>query len=208
LYSFEKEHPSLDPVIKTLLRAYAGIFDQSSPISEKVIAHLLKKDIEEVKQQLLQLHQAGIIDYQPQKDTPQLLLLRNRIKAEDIRINMIEYNKRKEQFQKRMKQMVDYIKEEVQCRSRIIGFYFGDSEIRACGVCDNCLKQKATPLTKEEFDGLHHRIIHIVRNEPLYTKDLLLKLNGVKKEKAWKVIEFLQAENKIEMDSNGWVRLK
>jgi len=37
---------------------------------------------------------------------------------------------------------------------------------------------------------------------------LLLKLSGVKKEKAWKVLEFLQAENEIEMDKSGWVRLK
>ena len=48
----------------------------------------------------------------------------------------------------------------------------------------------------------------MIKFESLHTKDLLLKLNGIKKEKAWKVIEFLQAENKIEMDKNGWVRLK
>ena len=55
---------------------------------------------------------------------------------------------------------------------------------------------------------LHHRIINMVKYEALPAKDLLLKLNRVKKEKAWKVIEFLQAENKIEMDSTGIVRLK
>jgi ATP-dependent DNA helicase RecQ len=37
---------------------------------------------------------------------------------------------------------------------------------------------------------------------------LLEKLNGVGKEKAWKVIEFLQAENKIEMDRAGLIKLK
>lgn len=208
LYEFEKTNPQLEPCIKTLLRAYEGIFDQPTSISEKVIAGLMKKDAEEVKKDLLLLNQAGIIAYQPQKDTPQLYLLRNRIKAEDIRIDMVAYNKRKEQFQRRMKQMVTYVKEEAECRSRIIGSYFGDAAIRACGICDNCLKQKAAALTKEEFEALHHRIINIVKYESLHTKDLLLKLNGIKKEKAWKVIEFLQAENKIEMDKNGWVKLK
>ena len=168
----------------------------------------MKKDADEVKKQLTQLHQAGIIEYQPQKDTPQLLLLRNRIKAEDITINMTAYNKRKEQFQRRMKQMVSYVKEEGECRSRITGSYFGDSNIRSCGICDNCLRQKAATLSKEEFEILHHRIINMVKYDSLHTKDLLLKLNGIKKEKAWKVLEFLQAENKIEMDSNGRVRLK
>jgi ATP-dependent DNA helicase RecQ len=208
LYEFEKTNPGLEPCIKTLLRAYEGIFDQPTSISEKVVAGLMKKDVEEVKLELKLLNQSGIISYQPQKDSPQLYLLRNRIKAEDITIDMIAYNKRKNQFQQRMKQMVNYIKEEAECRSRIIGSYFGDDKIRACGICDNCLKQKAAHLTKEEFELLHHRIINIVKYESLHTKDLLLKLNGIKKEKAWKVIEFLQAENKIEMDKNGWVKLK
>ena len=104
--------------------------------------------------------------------------------------------------------MVRYINEEGECRSRIIGSYFGDTAIRPCGICDNCFRQKATTLTKEEFETLHHRIINIVKYESLHTKDLLLKLNGIKKEKAWKVLEFLQAENKIELDADGWVKLK
>jgi ATP-dependent DNA helicase RecQ len=208
LYAFEKEHPQLEPVIKTLLRAYEGIFDQPVSISEKMMAGLIKKDAEEIKKQLTQLHQAGIINYQQQKDTPQLFLLRNRIKAEDIVINMVAYEKRKELFQKRMKKMVSYVKEEAECRSRIIGSYFGDNNIRPCGICDNCLRQKAETLSKEEFETLQHRIINIVKYESLHTKDLLLKLNGVKKEKAWKVLEFLQAENEIELDKTGWVRLK
>jgi ATP-dependent DNA helicase RecQ len=208
LYEFEKTNPQLEPCIKTLLRAYEGIFDQPTPISEKVIANLLKADAEDVKKQLQQLHQAGVIEYRPQKEQPQIYLLRHRIKAEDITINMIAYKQRKEQFQQRMKQMVNYVREEKDCRSRSIGSYFGDKEIKNCGICDNCLKKKATSLTKEEFETLHHRIIDLLKNESMPTKDLLQKLSGVKKEKAWKVIEFLQAENKIEMDSSSIVKLK
>jgi ATP-dependent DNA helicase RecQ len=208
LHEFETAHPQLEQIIKTLLRAYEGIFDYPASISEKMMAGLMKKEVEDVKKQLADLQRFGIIEYTPQKDTPQLLLLRNRIKAEDITINMVAYNKRKEQFQQRMKQMVKYVKEVVECRSQIIGSYFGDSKIRPCGICDNCLRQKAISLSKEEFETLHHRIIDMVKYESLHTKDLLLKLNGIKKEKAWKVIEFLQAENKIEMDAGGWIRVK
>lgn len=42
---------------------------------------------------------------------------------------------------------------------------------------------------------------------PTPAKELLQKLNGFKKEKAWKVIEFLQAENKIELDKKGFIKL-
>lgn len=208
LHQFEKSHPVLEPLVKTLLRAYEGIYDQPVPVSEKFIAGLLKTDADTVKKQLLELHQSGVIDYQPQKDTPQLLLLRGRIKAEDIAINMQAFNQRKERYLQRVKEIVRYVKETTECRSRIIGVYFGDDHIKTCGICDNCLRQKAVSLTKEEFDQLHHLVINLVKYESLPVKELLLKLNGVKKEKAWKVIEFLQAENKIEMDANGYIHLK
>lgn len=205
---FEKENTEQEPLIKTLLRAYEGIFDQPVPVSEKLIASLLKKDIEPVKQQLHILHQAGIINYSPQKDNPQLLLLQDRVKAEDIRLDMAAHQRRKEQFQRRVMQMVNYVRESARCRSVQIGNYFGDAAMKPCGICDNCHRQKAVPITKEEFEALHHRIINMVKYESLHSKDLLVKLNGVKKEKAWQVLEFLQAENKIEMDAAGWVKLK
>ena len=208
LHEFETAHPSLEPIIKALLRAYEGIFDQPASISEKVIANLLRKDAEEVKKQLGDLKRFGIIEYRPQKDTPQLYLLRSRIRAEDISINMVEYNKRKEQFQRRVKQLLNYVNEMSECRSQIIGSYFGDAAIKPCGICDNCQRQKNTTLTKDEFETLHHRIINMIKYESLHTKDLLLKLSGIKEENAWKVIEFLQAENKIEMDASGWLKLK
>ncbi|MBK5269573.1 MAG: RecQ family zinc-binding domain-containing protein, partial [Bacteroidia bacterium] len=208
LYEFEKIHPALEPLIKALLRGYEGIFDHFTSISEFVLSGLLKILPEEIKKQLSELNGYGIIEYRPQKDSPQVLLLRNRIKAEDIFINMIAYDQRKEMFYARSKEMIRFVKEEMQCRSRIIGSYFGDNALKDCGICDNCLRKKALTLSEEEFNNINYRILNTIKNEPLHSKDLLIKLNGVKKEKAWKVIEFLQAENKIEMDQSGWVRLK
>jgi ATP-dependent DNA helicase RecQ len=208
LYEFEKKHPDLEIMIKTLLRAYEGIFDNSIGISEKMMAGLLRKDAEEIKRNLAALHKADIIEYSPQKDSPQILFLRNRVRSEEISINITTYNYRKERFEQRITKMVQYVKETSQCRSKIIGSYFSDPAVRPCGICDNCLLRKATSLNKEEFETIHHRIVNIVKYEPLPVRDLLLKLNGIKKENAWKVIEFLQAEQKIEMDNSGIISLK
>lgn len=208
LYQFEKDNPLLEPILKALLRAYEGIFDHPSFIAELMIAQLLKRNIEEVKLQLTQLDNAGIIEYIPRKDSPQLLLLRSRVKAEELNINMTAYNQRKNRFQQRTKVMCRYIKEEIKCRSRIIGSYFGDDALKSCGICDNCLRQKSITLSKEEFETIHASILDIVKKEPLPVKELLQKLNGIKKEKAWKVIEFIQAENKIEIGSTGLVIMK
>jgi ATP-dependent DNA helicase RecQ len=208
LYQFEKDQPQLEPLIKTMLRAYEGIFEYPASISENILGHLLKKEKDEVKKELLQLHSHHIIEYLPQKDTPQLLFLRNRVKAEDLSIDVKAFNRRKEKFVARINIMMRYIHETVECRSKSIASYFGDHNTKDCGICDNCLRQKSIHLTREEFDTIIKRIVTSVKEQSLHTKELLQHLKGIKKEKAWKVISFLQAENKIELDKTGMIRLK
>lgn len=208
LEEFEKKYPQLDPAIKALLRAYEGIFDFPCSVSELVLVRLMKKDVSDVKKDLEQLHRNGIIEYKPQKDTPQIFLLQNRIKADDLTINTEAFKKRKQNFINRVSQIIRYVKEIIDCRSRMIGFYFGDDKIKKCGICDNCLRQKALVLSKEEFINISSRIKSALEPQPLPSKELLRSLGSIQKEKAWKVIEFLQAENEIEMDQAGWVRLK
>ncbi|MFM2338430.1 MAG: hypothetical protein RL115_1623 [Bacteroidota bacterium] len=207
LYTFENEHPQLEPSIKTLLRSYEGIYDQPTAISEKTIGRLMYLEVDTVKQHLLTLHRYQIIDYQPQKNSPQLFFLRPRIKVEDIRIDMAAYNKRKEQFLEKMKQMVQFVQEQANCRSKIIGVYFGDVAIKNCGICDNCLKEKATTLNKEEFTLIQLQIVTALKNKPMDIKTLLNVIKGINKEKVWQVLTFLQSENKVVADAAGMLRL-
>lgn len=207
LYEFEKNYPASEPLVKALLRAYEGIFDYPSAVSEMMLAKMLRLDISQIKEMLRTIHQYGVIDYQPQKDNPQLYFLRDRVKADELTINKLNYANRKEKLLARIKEMIRFIRSETQCRSKIIGNYFGDKEMTRCGICDNCLRMKAIVLSKEEFDRIHSSIVTTLGRQPLRAKELLTILTGVKKEKAWKVIEFLQAENKIEMDENGNISL-
>jgi ATP-dependent DNA helicase RecQ len=207
LYTFENEHPQLEPCIKTLLRSYEGIYDQPTAISEKKIGRLMYLEVDTIKQHLLTLHRYQIIDYQPQKNSPQLFFLRSRIKVEDIRIDMAAYNKRKEQFLEKMKQMVQFVQEQANCRSKIIGVYFGHVAIKNCGICDNCLKEKATTLNKEEFTLIQLQIATALKNKPMDIKTLLTVIKGINKEKVWQVLTFLQSENKVLADAAGMLRL-
>lgn len=207
LYQFEKENPGLDLLIKTLLRAYEGIFDQPVAVSEKLIAGLMKTDLVTITSQLKALDQSGIIEYRPQKDSPQLQLLRDRIKAEDISIDMVSYKQRKLQTEQRMKQMTDYVREERFCRSRFIAVYFGDESVKSCGICDNCLRQKKYSLDKDEFEILCNQITSIISEKPVHVRELAGKLINIKKEKTWKLLELMQDEKIIFMNESGMVSL-
>jgi len=191
-----------------LLRAYEGIFDHPVAISELTLGRLMQKETVEVKKQLVMLHRRGVIEYVPEKDTPQILLLRDRVRGEHLSIDIRTLHTRKEKFVERIENLVRYIHNKTECRSRIIASYFGDDNLKDCGICDNCLRRKTLNLTREEFDTINSRIISSVRGQSIHTNELLQNLKGINKEKAWSVINFLQSENKIKLDKEGRVSLK
>jgi len=208
LYQFERENPSLELLLKTLLRSYEGIFDQPVFISELQLAKLMKADVDRVKLLLLEADKAGVIEYAPRKDKPQLQLQRPRVRVDDLRINLETYKFRKDRYIRRAKQMISFVKDDTQCRSRIIGVYFGDTAIKDCGICDNCLSRKNTGLDRQEFDSMAKTILDRLSTKPIPVKELTKDWQGLKRERAWKVLDFLKAENKIELDTNGMARIK
>lgn len=209
LYEFEESNPDLEPIIKTLLRNYEGIFDVPVSIHEKTLAYILYMDSAEATKQLKRLDANAIIEYTPQKDSPQIYFMHQRMKAEDLRINMEEYKKRKQQTIERIAAMMRYVRETRKCRSQYIAAYFGDTTSQPCGICDNCLNNKqSNNLTAEEFKQIHQRIIEIAALAPVSINQLLQQLSTTRKEKAWQVIHFLQAENKISVDEKGWISIE
>ena len=207
LYEYEKEHTVYEPLIKILLRTYEGIYDYPVAISEEYIAFLLKYDIIEVKDQLHRLNYDRVIAYEPQKDEPQVMLTRTRVKTSQLWINIPEQEKRKSIFEERINKIIFYIKEANACRSKMIGVYFGDKDMLDCGICDNCLKKKRTALSNELFQRISDQIKSILQ-QPCQAHIMLEKLNGFSKEQVWTVVDFLVDEGKIVIEKNGQLILQ
>jgi len=202
LYEFYKNHPEYESTLTTLLRTYEGIFDFPVFVSETLLAKLLREKEEVVKENLQKISAYGIVRYTPQNDAPQLLFLKNRVAANDLRINLAAYNSRKEVFVARVQKMIQYVRLS-SCRSRFIGHYFGDEEASDCGVCDNCLQKKKSLLTTEEFERITSAILALLGQNAFSIADLIGELKTFRTEKVWEVLRFLQAENKIHTSTEG-----
>jgi ATP-dependent DNA helicase RecQ len=205
LEDFEQSHPSLGPLVKCLLRTYEGIYDNRVSINEKRIAKLAGLQVNEVRQQLLQLASFGIIEYLPQKETPQLYFQLNRAPAQHLHIDHTAYFERKRQFQTRVRAMLDYL-EVKTCRAQFIARYFGESEAKKCGICDNCLNEKSAALSGEAFRAIEASIYHHIPDGGIDVKDLLPLIN-VRKEKFWQVLTFLQQERRLSVEAGKISRL-
>ena len=207
LLDFENSHPQLEPLVKCLLRTYEGVYDNKISINEKLISRLLKISIEDVKQQLQQLQSFNIIEYEQQKETPQIFFLTNRAPAQYLTINYERYKQRKDDFAKRVETMLNYLKSTTTCRSRFIGNYFGDNEIKDCGVCDTCLKKKSIKISEEEFIIIKERILNVLDNKNAVVQNVLQECKNIRKEKLWKVLEYLQDEKIIRIENDGRILL-
>ena len=204
---FEKQYPGLEPLIKGLLRSYEGIFDFPATVYETQLAKFIKTDVDTIKNDLKKLNDHGVISYTRQKDKAQLFLLQNRMYADNYKINIADYIKRKQNFEFRVAAMIGYIKTATGCRSKLIARYFNAVPVRPCGICDNCINEKTIHISIEEFEKISGQVFQLIKEAPLTVDQLIKHLNGIKKEKIWSVVDFLQAEKKIKSDKEGFITI-
>lgn len=203
---FEEMYGQLEPITKALLRTYGGIFDGPVNINETQLAWILKRDIISIKEQLTALHAAGIIEYLPKNDKPQLTYLNDRVRTDDLNINHENYLSRKKAYLQRIMNMIDYIS-ATSCRSAYIGNYFEDASIDACEICDNCKEKQIASQRETIVEKIIPIIINELKKEPKNI-ELLLEITGADKTSLNKAIRFLKDEQKIKVFQDGRIGLK
>jgi len=200
-----KQNAEQEKLIHILLRSYTGLFTDLAPISEETIAKRLNWDRKMVYDQLVMLAKESIIQFIPRKKTPYLTFIREREATERVYLGKEAYDDRRERYISRIKNVLDYAQEENTCRSRMLLAYFGEKDIKPCGVCDICLKQKENLVTTDDFGTIQELIEQALILEPLTINALIRKLN-IHEPKALQVIRFMLDNGKIE--ENELMRLK
>jgi ATP-dependent DNA helicase RecQ len=164
LYSFQLKFPSYEPLIKTLLRSYGGLWENYVYIKEKDLAYRTKYSESLLQQQLEVLNKQGVLSFIPQTTLPKLIFLQNRINLKHQNISLINYPVLKKKALVRLNSVVNYVSETTICRSRLLLAYFNETEFTDCGYCDVCIEKYKTQLTTDE--GLMEEI----RKELVYKK--------------------------------------
>ena len=205
---FEKTYPQYDPVIKGLLRSYDGIFDYPSSINETYLSKFISIEKEKLTADLIEIKKMGIVDYTPQKENPQIKFLQNRVNTSDLLINQKNVLKRKHAFEKRLHAIIEYIRHQHTCRSKMIAAYFNDLNVKRCGICDNCLHEKNLTISKEEFEKIREGIKNLISVKPANSKQLIREMQGFKQNKILKILHFLQEENIVSITEDGFIKMK
>jgi ATP-dependent DNA helicase RecQ len=206
LFTFQSDNPSLEPLIKALLRTYEGVFDNEININERTLARLLNMEYDAVVKQLNSLNYYRVINYLPKKDTPQVFFPYHRIPASQVVIDMKAYHTRKQRYLQRVRSMVRYALGH-SCRSKLMQEYFGEKEAALCGICDYCLGKKAKASMK------HAQVLQwiqqakdLLKHGPMHTEDIKSKL-GLTRYQVEHMIEFALSEEVFTYDNKARICL-
>ena len=141
LYRLHQLSDEADRLIQTTLRCYTGLFSDYAYIDEELLALRTYLTHDQVYQIFRHLSQQHIVSYIPAKSTPYIIYTRERVDKERLVIPATVYEERKERMKKRIDEMINYVQNEVTCRSRLLLKYFGEENSHECGLCDVCNKK-------------------------------------------------------------------
>ncbi len=168
LYSFQLSNAAYEPLLKTLLRSYGGLYDQYVPIKEHDLAKRLQITASQVAQMLTKLNDMQLIAYEPKTDQPQVQFLRSRVDRAHLGIDYTFLAQRQAIYQKQVESVLHYVNKPI-CRSQQLLNYFDELTKEKCGVCDVCIgARKKNPDVK-----LKNAILEIVSKNPLSITDLV-----------------------------------
>lgn len=201
LYRLEENSPQEHTVIEALLRNYGGLFTDFVYIDESMIALESGMDTHQVYVILKNLSRKHIVTFIPQRKTPLITYIRDRVDGERIVIPVEVYEDRKEQFIQRIQGVIAYATNNEMCRSRQLLRYFGEEKSQDCEQCDVCLEHSRNHSEKEQTLIVREKILLLLSDKKRHNITELHTLN-LPKNILDVTLEYLINEEEIYIDGS------
>ncbi|MBI2720877.1 MAG: RecQ family ATP-dependent DNA helicase [Bacteroidetes bacterium] len=177
IYEFQVKYPKYEPLIKTLLRSYGGLFENFVFISEKDLAYRVKTNQFTIIEYLQLLDKQQILTYLPQTTLPKLIFLQDRVNIKFIEFNPENYFRLKQLYLEKINAVIDYTNNDELCRQVQLLIYFNEFNYSDCGYCDVCLAKKP-----KGFEKVKQKIIALFKKESFTLQQLKTRMTSVNDE--------------------------
>lgn len=147
LYSIELPNPQMVSLLELLMRNYTGIFSYAVPVDEQSLGRSLGLSVPQLRVLLYETSLEHVIKYIPCDVSTVVFLRHPRLRPGDVDLKPLYYKRLREAAQERAAQMEQYCTSTDECRSARLIRYFGQKEVRDCGVCDVCRARKGRART-------------------------------------------------------------
>ncbi|MFH4966292.1 RecQ family ATP-dependent DNA helicase [Gaetbulibacter sp. M235] len=176
VFHYLETHKNVELIVKTLLRMYGGIFEHDTKINTLRIAEKASTTEPVIISTLKQLEKDDIISLNLSKTDAQVTFIQPR--EDDKTINriasVIEQQNNLKQFQ--VNAVIDYIKNDSICKSIQLLTYFGEKNVKPCGICSVCTNTKKAK-NPQDLKTLRNRVIELLEYGDLSSRNIISKLD-------------------------------
>ncbi len=205
LFNYLNTHQNLSLTVKCLLRLYGGIFDHDTKINTLSVANKASITENALINTLQQLEKDEIISLNAGKTDAQITFILPR--EDDKTINQIskgieQQNKLK---QKQVSAMLSYVENTSTCKSIQLLSYFGEKDVKPCGICSICTTVKKTQ-KPQDLGSIKNKIIELLQNGDYSSRNITANLS-CNDEDVKTVIKLLLENNIISITSSNTYKL-
>ena len=208
LYRFQVAYPQFDPLVKYLLRNLPGVLSDFVRINEEVAAQKTGMSVDQVVATLQTLEKYQFLSYAQRKDSPQLLVLTEWIDTKYFTLSKDIYADRKRDAAERVKAVVDFVRNDQECRSVQLLRYFNEKTDRVCGRCDVCLAHAMTVLESKAYEQISYEVLEVLRDHPLTVYGATEAVRGHEEEEVLEAIRWMIDDGLLSKDGDEVLRLK
>ncbi|GAA4237474.1 ATP-dependent DNA helicase RecQ [Postechiella marina] len=175
LFNYLNTHPNLSLIVKCILRLYGGVFDNETKINTLNIANKASINESDLMHALKALEKDEIIALKASKTDAQVTFIMPR--EDDKTINRIAkgIELQNELKQRQVKAMLSYVENELVCKSVQLLSYFGEKDVKPCGICSVCTNINSAK-KPQDVGALKNELIELLQNGAYSSREITTTL--------------------------------
>ena len=180
--------------IELLLRNLSGLTTHKIMFSEKSFSNKIESDPHLVKERLREMQHKGYLDYIDGAQSSVKFLKHRDQRAIEGKYWNLFAQIQKNKIQK-WEEMKFFVENKDFCKMKLILSYFGEKNVKNCGHCSVCQKQKETVFGRD----ISKEILETLKLSPANVEEISIKLNYFAKENILENLIHLLDAGKVKM---------
>ncbi|QDP84670.1 RecQ family ATP-dependent DNA helicase [Chryseobacterium sp. SNU WT5] len=180
--------------IELLLRNISGFATHKVMFSEKNFSNKIQSDQHLVKERLRELQKKGHFDYIDGALSSVKFLKHRDHRATEGKYWNLFLQIQKNKIQK-WEEMKFFVQNNDFCKMKLVLSYFGEKNVRNCGQCSVCEKQKENVFGRD----ISAQILELLKNSPANVEEITIRLNYFSKENILENLIHLLDAGKVKM---------
>ncbi|MCX7550308.1 RecQ family ATP-dependent DNA helicase [Xanthomarina sp. F2636L] len=175
LFTYLETHPDLSIIVKTILRTYGGIFEHEIKINSLLVSEKASISEDKLFKALKQLEKDEIISLNLSTTDSEITYLQPR--EDDNAIYRISHyiEQQNNLKYKQVHAVIDYVENDKTCKSIQLLSYFGEKNLKDCGICSVCITKNKKPV-KTDLIAIKSEILTLLEAGDLSSRDLMKQL--------------------------------